>query len=195
MEDCAICLQELSNDIIGTFVPCGHCIHVACFEEYRLRAQRGGPAGTTKKSFPDCPICLSHSIHFQRIYLSSKYVTCTKDDEEVPEAHKSTANCCSPPPTKKPRTNNSNSSIRDHHSVPSSSISPETIHQRTRLSLEVLNRHLEYTAMAQYQTMLYQREVNMINTQILNLFDIARTMPNTSTIRNNALFRAENQTE
>ena len=87
-EQCAICLNALNLGDVGTFVPCGHCVHVECFKEYlvsyqsRTRANSDGrdeassfpstsmsPSSCFTNPLPRCPICLSDTLHFQRIYL------------------------------------------------------------------------------------------------------------------------------
>jgi hypothetical protein len=87
VEQCSICLQELNNDI-GTFVPCGHCIHVACFREYaanhheRLVARSGGAVtrAGVGAPLPRCPMCHSNPVHFQKIYLNASP---SKNEEAV----------------------------------------------------------------------------------------------------------------
>ena len=62
--ECPICMEPLlfNNDtIIGTTVPCGHCFHWDCFQQYRNHSD----------SFPTCPVCQKMTSGFIRIYLSS----------------------------------------------------------------------------------------------------------------------------
>lgn len=80
-DQCVICLQDLRDNNIGTFVSCGHCIHCTCYQEYWMSYRKrieevayratglSQPAGN-HNTIPRCPICQSQATSFQRIYVS-----------------------------------------------------------------------------------------------------------------------------
>ena len=70
---CSICLGELRSNI-GVVVPCGHCFHVKCFEDY-VKHQRIEKSGNhfiknvIDTTLPSCPMCKQDSKMFQKIFL------------------------------------------------------------------------------------------------------------------------------
>ena len=168
MEQCAICLQEIKNDI-GAFVPCGHCIHVNCYKEYLTNHRRkSGITGTIRHgsnyyygdriidtSLPRCPLCLSNSTYFQRLYLSISNDDHGHDDTiplTVPSSASSTV---------------IDNSVH-HHSLFETNrnwIEDQSWTNRHYPSLD----HLHYVAKVQHQTMLIQHQVNIVQSQIADL--------------------------
>lgn len=80
VDECSICLQGLESNI-GTYVPCGHCIHIICFQEYlvtskyKLNAQDeiNVPSSSImieSDPIPKCPVCRSRYIYFQPLHLT-----------------------------------------------------------------------------------------------------------------------------
>lgn len=69
--ECPICMEPLlfnnnnDNIVIGTTVPCGHCFHWDCFQQYYRNHQQ-----QESGSFPTCPVCQEMTFSFIRIYLS-----------------------------------------------------------------------------------------------------------------------------
>lgn len=64
-DKCPICLEELRSSI-GTIIPCGHCLHVECFE--KLRNANGKNDHTSK--LPRCPVCKHKSKKFVNLFLA-----------------------------------------------------------------------------------------------------------------------------
>jgi Ring finger domain len=60
---CPICLEAIwaPNYTVGTCVPCGHCIHVECYDSWKAR---GSNLESTK-----CPTCNTPSSTFCRLYV------------------------------------------------------------------------------------------------------------------------------
>ena len=72
--------QQLHS--IGSTVPCGHCLHVHCWDEWMAASMRHGSSyGRTK-----CPLCNSTTTGFVRLFLTIPSTTTTSsstmDDEE-----------------------------------------------------------------------------------------------------------------
>lgn len=73
---CSICLGELHSDV-GVVVPCGHCFHIKCFEEYlkHQRIDKSSNDAVTNDigaTLPSCPMCKQDTKMFQKIFLCVK---------------------------------------------------------------------------------------------------------------------------
>jgi hypothetical protein len=184
-EQCAICLQDLNNDI-GTFVPCGHCIHVSCYKEYeanhqekRLTSGRSGQFGSsfhgynssTSSTLPRCPVCLSSSTHFQRLYFSFGEHRCGDDNSTTPSAPY--------PGTVLSSSSNTNPNVKDStyspflgnydHNRPGVEQDHRNTNNCQHLSMQHFAHDLYHVARKQHQTMLIQREINLIQKQVADI--------------------------
>ena len=87
VDECSICLQGLDSNI-GAYVPCGHCIHIICFQEYLVtskyklntqNAEVNGPSTSIViegDPIPTCPVCRARYIYFQPLHLSLNRDVC-----------------------------------------------------------------------------------------------------------------------
>lgn len=176
VERCSICLQEMHNDI-GTFIPCGHCIHVTCFKEYLANYQlqerriQLSVAGSNQENvvnlssrdkIPKCPLCLSRSTGFQKIFLSlPKYSDQRRMNlaNPTPEIVQQPLNI---PPIAEIHLNR-------HH--PQAAALATCAHGYNTWNADqyfLSLYHLRHVAIVQHQTMLIQRKINMIQRQVVS---------------------------
>lgn len=92
MSDCCpICLKSMKK-AFGCIVPCGHCVHVKCYELY-VRNHLENLVNLVKNNnvssldiTPRCPTCRSGVCNFQRVYLTiddkCDETAATDDDDE-----------------------------------------------------------------------------------------------------------------
>ena len=74
---CLVCLESLSLEPVGAVVPCGHCLHVSCWNGWT--ASRLAGASTAGRSVK-CPMCNSSSTNFVRLFCD--FGAQTLDDDE-----------------------------------------------------------------------------------------------------------------
>ena len=63
---CSICLEPLAcaELRVGAVVPCGHCLHIPCFEQWRASRLQSHGGNRVK-----CPMCNSVSSGFVRLFM------------------------------------------------------------------------------------------------------------------------------
>ena len=185
VDQCSICLKDLRDDI-GTFVPCGHCIHVKCFKEYlanhrrkasmrRRNASHGSGHShydhSIDTSLPRCPLCLTSSTHFQKIYLNVSS-SAQSENNAVPQQIASISNIkISAPSNLDPPLSPINQSRQTQHISNDNSPKPQEQDDAEQGGVKVCWRaydtlpsleELHQIALIQRHTMLIQREVNLI---------------------------------
>jgi Ring finger domain len=68
--DCVICLEPLASDTVGACVPCGHCFHEHCWQNYKKTTRgRGRRVGIDDSDGIKCPMCNGISNAFCKIFI------------------------------------------------------------------------------------------------------------------------------
>eukprot|EP01083_Nonionella_stella_P031010 84974_1 len=75
-DKCPICLEELRSSI-GTITPCGHCLHVECFQKLRMATKKmnddennDSDSSELPSKLPRCPVCKRKAKKFVNLYLT-----------------------------------------------------------------------------------------------------------------------------
>ncbi len=85
-DKCPICLEELRSSI-GTIIPCGHCLHVECFEKLR---NANGKHDASSSKLPRCPVCKHKAKKFVNLFLEFDSGSTCQEASQSPSCYDDT---------------------------------------------------------------------------------------------------------
>ncbi len=154
--ECPICLESLlssASEKIGVTVPCGHCFHWDCFQEWQSRSNH--------HFITPCPTCARQTHNFIRIYLSTEENRTVKV-KEVPSVSR--------------RYDCSNSSSSTHYHIKELIAEVRSLRQENRKlkeDLQIVNENLtileEDLQIANEDLTILEEDLQIANEDIITL--------------------------